>query len=77
MSENKELKEAFKLTCHDVGVDCDVEFIGKDFEEIMKKASVHAAAEHNLPIIPPNIMKKCALALRGIYLDENGNKVKK
>ena len=41
MSENKELKEAFKLTCHDVGVDCDVEFIGKDFEEIMKK---HAKA---------------------------------
>jgi len=37
MSENKELKEAFKLTCHDVGVDCDVEFIGKDFEEIIAK----------------------------------------
>ncbi len=74
--EEKKKKKMFKLTCHDVGVDCDVEFLGENAEEIMKKAAEHAAAEHNLPIIPPNIQNKCMKALREVEVDENGKEIK-
>ena len=52
-----------KLTCKDIGVDCDVEFLAETEDEIMEKASSHAKKEHNLPVIPPNIDKKCREAI--------------
>jgi len=32
-----------KLTCREIGVDCDVEFLGITTEEIMQKAAAHAS----------------------------------
>ena len=52
-----------KLTCKDIGVDCDVEFLAETEDEIMKQAAEHAAAEHNLPSIPPYISEKCRAAI--------------
>ena len=52
-----------QLTCRDIGVDCDVKFTADTEEEIMKQAAAHAAAEHNLPAIPPNIEQKCRAAI--------------
>jgi len=74
--EEKKKKKMYKLTCHDVGVDCDVEFLGENFDEIMEKAAQHAAAEHNLPIIPPNIKKKCLASLREVEVNEQGKEIK-
>lgn len=56
----------FKLTCRDIGVDCDVVFLGTTVEEIMQKAAAHAMSEHNLPMIPPNIREKCLAAIKEI-----------
>lgn len=55
-----------KLTCRDIGVDCDVVFEADTDDEIMKKAADHAAAEHNLPSIPPYIEDKCRKAIKEI-----------
>lgn len=52
-----------KLTCRDVGVDCDVVFEADTEDEVMKQAADHAAAEHNLPEIPPILDKKCRNAI--------------
>lgn len=59
-----------KLTCRDIGVDCEVEFIGKTDDEIMNKASEHAKLEHNLPVIPPNIEEKCRGAICEVESDD-------
>ncbi len=55
-----------KLTCRDVGVECDVIFEGETEDEVMKQAAEHAAAEHNLPEIPPILDKKCRKAISNI-----------
>lgn len=52
-----------RLTCREVGVECDVVFEGATADEVMKKAAEHAAAEHNLPQIPPILDKKCREAM--------------
>ncbi len=55
-----------QLTCRDIGVDCDVKFVGETEEEIMAQAAAHAASEHNLPTIPPGIEQKCRAAIKEI-----------
>jgi len=55
-----------KLTCRDIGVDCDIEFTADSDEEIMVKAAEHAASAHNLPTIPPHIEEKCRKAIKGV-----------
>lgn len=55
-----------KLTCKDVGVECDVVFEAETEDEVMKKAAEHAAAEHNLPEIPPILDKKCRGAIEDV-----------
>lgn len=52
-----------KLTCRDIGVECDIEFFGETDDEIMHNASEHAKKEHNLPAIPPSIENKCRAAI--------------
>lgn len=52
-----------QLTCRDIGVDCDIKFTGETEEEIMAKAVAHAASEHNLPGIPPDIDRRCRAAI--------------
>ncbi len=55
-----------QLTCKDIGVDCDVKFVGETVEDIMAQAAAHAASEHNLPAIPSNIDQKCRAAIKDI-----------
>ncbi|MHB1118169.1 MAG: DUF1059 domain-containing protein [Minisyncoccota bacterium] len=55
-----------KLTCREIGIDCDVVFSGASSEEIMQKAAEHASSEHNLPTIPPNIREKCLAAIKEV-----------
>ncbi len=55
-----------KLTCRDIGIECDIEFLGETDDEIMHHASEHAKKEHNLPIIPPSIEAKCRVAISDV-----------
>ena len=52
-----------RLTCREIGVECDIVFEGDTDDEIMEKAAEHAAVEHNLPEIPPILAKKCRDAI--------------
>ncbi|MDE2021778.1 MAG: DUF1059 domain-containing protein [Patescibacteria group bacterium] len=55
-----------QLTCKDIGVDCDVVFRADTEEGIMAQAAAHAASEHNLPSIPPDIAQKCRAAIKDV-----------
>ncbi len=55
-----------QLSCKDIGVDCDVVFTAETDEEIMAQAAAHAASEHNLPAIPPDIDQKCRAAIKDV-----------
>jgi len=55
-----------RLTCKDVGVDCDVVFEADTEEKVMELAATHAAAEHNLPEIPPHIEEKCRASMQDV-----------
>jgi len=55
-----------RLTCKDIGVECDVVFEGETDDEIMAKATDHAKKEHNLPSIPPNIESRCRGAIEEV-----------
>ncbi|OIO32930.1 MAG: hypothetical protein COZ49_03475 [Candidatus Yonathbacteria bacterium CG_4_10_14_3_um_filter_47_65] len=55
-----------KLTCKNVGVECDGVFEADTEDEVIKLAAEHAAAAHNLPKIPPYLEKKCRDFIKGI-----------
>ncbi len=57
-----------RLTCKEVGVECDVVFEAETEDVVMQKAAEHAASEHNLPEIPPILDKKCREAIE--YVEE-------
>lgn len=63
-----------QLSCKDIGVDCDVKFVGETEEDIMAQAAAHAASEHNLPSIPHNIDQKCRAAIKDID-DTSGEEI--
>ena len=52
------------LTCRDVGVDCDFVARGATVEEVMEKASRHAAKDHGFAEIPPELADKARAAIR-------------
>ena len=53
-----------KLTCRDVGVDCDFEATGETEEEILQKAAQHAKEAHGMSEIPEELVEKCKQAIR-------------
>lgn len=55
-----------KLSCRDVGVDCDFEATGETVEEIMQKAAQHAKEAHGMTEIPQELIEKCQKAIREI-----------
>ncbi len=52
------------LACRDIGVECDASFEGETDDEIMEQARKHAASEHNMKEVPPNIERQCRNAIR-------------
>ena len=55
-----------RLSCRDVGVDCDFVACGKTEEEIFQKASQHAKTDHNMSEIPKELYDKARLAIREV-----------
>ena len=44
------------LKCGDLMPGCDTVIVGKDADEVFAKAEAHARKEHNMTIIPPNVV---------------------
>ena len=55
-----------RLSCRDVGADCDFVICGKTEEEIFEKAREHARAEHNMNEIPKDLYDKARSAIRDV-----------
>ena len=55
-----------KVSCRDVGADCDFVICAKTEEEIFQKARDHAKTEHNLNEIPKELSDKMRSAIREV-----------
>jgi len=55
-----------RLSCRDVGVDCDFVACGKTEEEIFQKASEHGRSEHNMSEIPEELKAKARSVIRDV-----------
>lgn len=57
---------AKRVSCRDVGVDCDFVACGKTEEEIFQKTAEHARTSHNMSEIPKEIRDKVRSAIRDV-----------
>lgn len=55
-----------RLSCRDVGVDCDFVACGKTEEEIFQKTAEHARTGHNMKEIPKDLYDKARSAIRDV-----------
>ena len=53
------------LKCGDLMPGCDTVIVGKDADEVFAKAEAHARKEHNMTIIPPNVVSQIEAAISG------------
>jgi predicted small metal-binding protein len=60
------LKMEKRLSCRDMGADCDFVACGKTVEEVMQKASEHARTDHNMNEIPKELQDKARSAIRNV-----------
>ena len=52
------------MRCRDVGMDCDFEAHGRNDDEILEKAAAHAARDHGITEITPDLEKRVRGAIR-------------
>ena len=52
------------LKCGDVFSGCDTVIYGKDEDEVLAKEEEHARADHNMTMIPMDIIKEMANHIR-------------
>lgn len=52
------------LNCNDLMPGCDKVIVGKDVDEVFAKAEAHARKEHNMTIIPPNVVAQIEAAIK-------------
>jgi predicted small metal-binding protein len=55
-----------RLSCRDVGADCDYVICGKTEKEIFEKAAEHAKSAHNMNEIPKELYDKARSAIREV-----------
>jgi predicted small metal-binding protein len=52
------------LNCGDLMPGCNKVIVGKDADEVIAKAEAHARKEHNMTIIPPNVVSQIEAAIK-------------
>ena len=55
-----------RLSCRDVGADCDYFACGKTEEELFGKVKEHARTAHNMNEIPKDLYDKARSAIREV-----------
>lgn len=55
-----------RLSCKDVGVDCDFVACDKTEEDIFQKTAEHARLSHNMKEIPKDLHDKVRSAIRDV-----------
>lgn len=59
-----EVENMPSFKCKDIGMECPFEVRTKSEDEIMKIISTHAAGQHNLKEVSPDMMKKIKTAIK-------------
>lgn len=57
---------AKRISCRDVGMDCDFEAQADTLEELMELLEYHAQAGHGMDEIPPEIQAKIEANIREV-----------
>ena len=52
------------LRCRDVGMDCDFEAHGRTDDEVVQQAAAHAARDHGITEITPELATRVRAAIR-------------
>ena len=55
---------ARRMSCRDVGPDCDFVARGETDEEVMGQVAEHARAAHGMDEVPPEVAEKVRAAIR-------------
>jgi predicted small metal-binding protein len=55
---------AKKMSCKDVGPDCDFVAHGETEEEVMGQVAEHARSAHGMQEVPPELAEKARAAIR-------------
>ena len=55
---------ARRMSCRDVGPDCDFVARGESDEEVMGQVAEHARAAHGMEEVPPELAEKAQAAIR-------------
>jgi predicted small metal-binding protein len=53
-----------KITCHDIGVNCDFEARGATVDDVLKLCVAHARKEHGFKELPPDVLETVKAAIR-------------
>jgi predicted small metal-binding protein len=56
-----------RLSCRDVGADCDFVACGKTEDELFQKTAEHARTAHNMNEIPKDLYEKARSAIRDVH----------
>jgi len=57
---------AKSICCRDVGMDCDFEATAETLEALFEKCAAHAATDHGMTEIPPEVAAKLQGAIRDV-----------
>ncbi|MBI2220467.1 MAG: DUF1059 domain-containing protein [Acidobacteria bacterium] len=52
------------LRCGDVMPGCNAVITGKDSDEVLEKAEIHARKEHNTMLFPPSVVSQIERAIK-------------
>lgn len=55
-----------RLSCRDVGADCDFTICADTEEEVFQKAAEHAKTAHNLDEVPKEMLDKARSVIRDV-----------
>jgi predicted small metal-binding protein len=53
-----------RISCRDIGVDCDFVATGRTDEEVMKACAEHGKQAHAMDKLPPEMMAKVKAGIR-------------
>jgi predicted small metal-binding protein len=55
-----------RISCRDIGVDCDFVATGNSDDEIMKACAEHGKKAHNMQTLPPELAQKVKSSIREV-----------
>jgi predicted small metal-binding protein len=55
---------ARRMSCRDVGPDCDFVARGETDEEVMRQVAEHARTAHGMEEVPPELAEKAKAAIK-------------